>query len=65
MKTKIEQTVDTKTVTTLHLKSKDIREMLAKAGHKVPKDAYIHIMVPGGSDWSNTDLGARRSLQCR
>lgn len=34
----------------------DIRELLAKQGFDIPSSATITVYVPGGGDWSNTEL---------
>jgi hypothetical protein len=46
-------------VTTRHvveLGKDDVARALRSLGIKVPKDASIHVNVPGGGDWSNTEL---------
>lgn len=34
----------------------EIRELLRRAGYQVPAKARIYFTVPGGGDWSNTDV---------
>lgn len=34
----------------------DIRHALTSAGYEIPHDASIYVHVPGGGDWSNSDL---------
>lgn len=51
----------TKTVTTtqtsdIEIDADGIRELLRAAGHEIPDDARIYFAVPGGADWSNTDI---------
>lgn len=34
----------------------EIRELLRRTGYNIPATARIYFMVPGGGDWSNTDV---------
>lgn len=34
----------------------EIRELLRRAGYNIPAKARIYFTVPGGGDWSNTDV---------
>jgi hypothetical protein len=40
----------------LKLSYDNIRECLSRLGYNVPSNASITVRVPGGGDWSNTDL---------
>lgn len=42
----------------LELNQADILELLRKAGHDIPEQAVLRVYfaVPGGGDWSNTDI---------
>lgn len=53
---KVTKTTDTSVVVELSIDDKAITKLLELAGHIIPKNAYIYIEVPGGGDWSNTDL---------
>jgi hypothetical protein len=51
----------TKTVTrqetvTMEIKGEDFVALLHAVGINVPADASVTILVPGGDDWSNTEL---------
>lgn len=54
--------VETKTVRTevtkrIELTGQDIRKMVKTVtGNDLPVRAEIYVMVPGGADWSNTEL---------
>lgn len=32
------------------------QELAAQGINRIPEDAYIFVTVPGGGDWSNTEL---------
>jgi len=49
-------TVRTETTRRVELGDVQILELLASRSIYVPKDATITVTVPGGGDWSNTDL---------
>lgn len=34
----------------------ELRQALKTAGYDIPIDATISVAIPGGGDWSNTDL---------
>lgn len=34
----------------------EIRELLRRTGYNIPAKARIYFTVPGGGDWSNTDV---------
>jgi len=53
MKTTI---VETTTKHRLELTNVEIIEALRKDDYCIPKDANVFVRVPGGGDWSNTDL---------
>lgn len=38
----------------------EIRELLRRAGYQIPAKARIYFTVPGGGDWSNTDVDITR-----
>lgn len=38
------------------LDKNDLFEFLAKAGYKIPGNADIVVLVPGGGDWSNEEI---------
>jgi hypothetical protein len=42
----------------IELNAVDVIELVRKAGHTVPASAAVRIYfaVPGGGDWSNTDI---------
>lgn len=40
----------------LRLTGSAIRELLANSGVHVPQGASVYVAIPGGGDWSNTDL---------
>lgn len=42
----------------LELNRDDMLELLRKAGHEIPEHAalQVYFAVPGGGDWSNTDV---------
>jgi hypothetical protein len=42
--------------TRIELDANALHRLLAAAGHDVPQDALIYFRVPGGADWSNTDI---------
>lgn len=44
-------TVKTVTTTTYEITADEIRKW-----QRLPKDARVEVKVPGGGDWSNTDL---------
>lgn len=57
---KTKRVVRTKEVS-MELSAADILELLRRAGHDVPASAAssglrIYFAVPGGGDWSNTDI---------
>jgi len=52
----VAQVVRTETTKRLELDGDVIRGLLASRGVDVPRDARITVTVPGGGDWSNTDL---------
>lgn len=48
---------ETTTTTTMRFSDAEICEALRKAGHKIPlHDVRVLVRVPGGGDYSNTDL---------
>lgn len=44
------------TTTCFSLTGKDIIDLLRARGHTVPDDANVSFTIPGGGDWSNTEL---------
>lgn len=54
-------TVRTQTDRRVELGDVQIRQMLEAQGITVPRDARITIGVPGGGNWSNTDLDVSAS----
>ena len=48
--------VETTTKHRLELTSVEIIEALRKDDYCIPKDADVFVTVPGGGDWSNTNL---------
>lgn len=51
---KTTKTVDT--TCTINLDGSDIIHLLACSGMAVPRNASVEFSVPGGGDWSNTDI---------
>jgi len=56
MKNEIRKTSTTKTNHTLEINRGKLLAILRKAGYEVPTTADAHMRIPGGGDWSNTDL---------
>ncbi len=54
----LKRTAEVSTQTKHHVKltGEGLRQLFADAGFKVPKHACIAVRVPGGGDWSNTNL---------
>jgi hypothetical protein len=50
-----EQTVRTKT-TTIRLGREEVINILRREGVTVPTSVEIYFPVPGGADWSNTNI---------
>jgi len=45
------------TITTIKLNGRQILELLKdRITDKIPDDAVVAFSIPGGGDWSNTDL---------
>ncbi len=40
----------------LELEKIELISLLNSRGNKIPLDAEINIHIPGGGDWSNTDI---------
>jgi hypothetical protein len=40
----------------VELTGKHLRDLLRASGLDIPTDAVVIVHVPGGGDWSNTDL---------
>lgn len=53
LKLETRQTVETKQRFRLAITGENLRNLLAAAGHQIPKNARIIFTVPGGGDWSN------------
>lgn len=49
--------VETKTECRMELNKEDILEaVLCRFGAKIPSNAQVYVQVPGGGDWSYTNL---------
>jgi hypothetical protein len=55
------------TITGDELRGLISQELAAMGKERLPDDAYVYVQVPGGGDWSNTelDLSSETSLQIR
>lgn len=48
--------IETKRTCTLNLSEKALCDLLRAQGIDIPHDAEVSVYVPGGGDWSHTDL---------
>jgi len=67
----VRPTIIVSTVTTrkveIEITAEMVIEMLRNAGHTIPANAGVFVMVPGGGDWSNMrlDIGVDAPLTVR
>lgn len=56
MKETINQRIERRVTKTVQIDDQDIRNFLSAKGIVVPPDADVFVRVPGGGDYSNTNL---------
>jgi len=52
----VKKTATTVTTNVAEINRMQLILMLRSQGHPVPDDADIYVRIPGGGDWSNTNL---------